>query len=57
MKKYLVTMEETVVTVVSIAAKSADEAEELVLSGEFNDADIVSKESEEGYIIKSEIAE
>ena len=57
MKKYLVTMEETVITVVSITAESADKAEELVLSGEFNDADIVSKESEEGYIIKSEIAE
>jgi len=49
-------MEELVVTVVSITAKSADEAEELVLSGEFNDADIVSKESEEGHIIKSELA-
>ena len=56
MQKYIVTMEETVVTVVSITAKSADEAEELVLSGEFNDADIVSKESEEGHIIKSELA-
>ena len=56
MKTYTVTMEELVVTVVSITAKSADEAEELVLSGEFNDADIVSKESEEGHIIKSELA-
>ena len=57
MKNYLVTMEETVVTIVSIAAKSAEEAEEIVLSGEFDDTNIVAKDSTEGYIINSKLAE
>jgi hypothetical protein len=56
MKNYLVTMEETVVTIVSITAKSAEEAEEIVLSGEFDDTNIVTRDSKEGYIINSELA-
>lgn len=56
MKNYLVTMEETVVTIVSITANSAEEAEEIVLSGEFDDTNIVTRDSKEGYIINSELA-
>ena len=50
MQKYIVTMEETVVTVVTIAAESMDKAEELVLSGHFAGDDIVSQDVVEGYI-------
>tara|TARA_R110000822_G_scaffold11437_1_gene41878 strand:+ start:778 stop:951 length:174 start_codon:yes stop_codon:yes gene_type:complete len=50
MQKYIVTMEETVVTVVTIAAESMDEAEELVLSGKYANDDVVSKDAVEGYI-------
>ena len=50
MKKYIVTMEETVVTVVTIAAESMYEAEELVLSGNYTNDDVVSKDAVEGYI-------
>ena len=56
MKNYLVTMEETVVTIVSITANSAEEAEEIVLSGEFDDTNIVTRDSKEGYIINSKLA-
>ena len=50
MQKYIVTMEETVVTVVTITAESMDKAEELVLTGHFADDDVVSKDVVEGYI-------
>ena len=56
MKNYLVTMEETVVTIVSITANSAEEAEEIVLSGEFDDTNIITRDSKEGYIINSKLA-
>jgi len=49
-------MEETVVTIISITAESAEEAEQIVLSGEFDDTNIVTRDSKEGYIINSELA-
>lgn len=50
MKTYTVRLEELLVTVVRITAKSKEEAEKLVLSGRFAEKDVVSKEINEGYI-------
>ena len=49
MPKYKITMEETVVTVVSIEAETLEQAEELVMCGEFNDKDIIEKIEKSGY--------
>lgn len=50
MQKYIVKMEQVVVTIVTITAESMDEAEELALSGNYTKDDVIINEVAEGYI-------
>lgn len=55
MKEYIVIAEHTVTTVFKITAESEDEARSTVMSGEFDDNDIVSSEASDPCVTYSKI--